>query len=93
MATGAMPFSHLGFNERCAQIPFAYRSTAENLAWNEGVSDTAKVAVDGWIRSDGHRKNLLSATNVCGVGVARSNTGQFYYTQLFARDYGSMTGT
>lgn len=85
MARGEMPFDHDGFDERVAQFPFYAHSSAENLAWNSGQGDPAAVAVDGWIKSPGHLKNLMSLTNRCGIGVATNSSGQTYFTQLFAK--------
>jgi len=85
MARGEMPFSHQDFNKRVDRYPFPHMSAAENLAYNGGVSDVAGVAVDGWIKSPGHRRNLLGAFDQSGIGVAKSCTGEFYLTQLFAR--------
>jgi len=90
MARGEMPFSHQGFEDRTRRYPFAYFSAAENLAYNGGVADAARCAVDGWIKSPGHRKNLVGAFDLCGIGVARSSSGQFYFTQLFARTAGPL---
>jgi len=48
------------------------------------MSSVAKVAVDGWIQSPGHRKNLLHAQMVyCGIGVYQNSAGAWYLTQLF----------
>lgn len=44
-------------------------SSLRNLAYNGGVSDTARVAVEGWIKSPGHRKNLEGAFDLCGIGT------------------------
>jgi len=88
MARGEMPFSHKGFDERVRRYPFPHMSAAENLAMNGGVADAAGMAVQGWINSPGHRKNLLGAFDLCGIGVARSAGGQFFFTQLFARTVG-----
>ncbi|CAE7613872.1 ylbC [Symbiodinium natans] len=84
MASGAMPFSHDGVDQRFRAYPVAHRAAAENLALNNGVADVAKVAVDGWIKSPGHEKNLRGTFNLCGIGVARASNGTFYLTQLFA---------
>jgi len=84
MASGAMPFSHDGFDARVRAFPVAYQSAAENLALNQGVADVAGAAVDGWIKSPGHEKNLRGPFNLCGIGVARAASGTFYLTQLFA---------
>eukprot|EP00746_Dinoflagellata_sp_MGD_P074781 gnl/MRDRNA2_/MRDRNA2_301608_c0_seq1.p1 gnl/MRDRNA2_/MRDRNA2_301608_c0~~gnl/MRDRNA2_/MRDRNA2_301608_c0_seq1.p1 ORF type:complete len:178 (-),score=31.97 gnl/MRDRNA2_/MRDRNA2_301608_c0_seq1:24-497(-) len=89
MAKGQMPFSHQGFDDRVRQYPFPHMSAAENLAWNSGVHDCAGQAVKGWIKSPGHRKNLLGQYDLCGVGAAQ-NGGQFFFTQLFARTYGPL---
>jgi len=90
MARGEMPFSHKGFDDRVRRYPFPYMSAAENLAYNSGVADAAGQAVQGWIKSPGHRKNLLGAFDLCGVGVAQSSSGQFFFTQLLARTYGAL---
>jgi uncharacterized protein YkwD len=39
------------------------RSAAENVAMNYGLSDVARVAVDGWIQSEG--KNAVSLSLFC----------------------------
>jgi len=84
MASGTMPFSHDGFDERVRMFPVAHRGAAENLALSKGVAEVAEVAVDGWIKSPGHEKNLRGAFNQCGIGAARASDGTFYITQLFA---------
>lgn len=50
---------------------------------NSGSQDIAKVAVDGWIESPGHRKNLLGKSIFCGIGVHQNAKGTWYLTQLF----------
>ena len=77
MASGTAPFSHDGFNQRVNRYPMPHRGAAENLALTSGDSRVAKVAVDGWIKSPGHEKNLRGPFNTCGIGVARSATGTF----------------
>mmetsp|Transcript_156028 Transcript_156028/g.500370 ORF Transcript_156028/g.500370 Transcript_156028/m.500370 type:complete len:525 (-) Transcript_156028:92-1666(-) len=84
MASGQAPFSHDGFNARVAAYPVPYRLAAENLALNKGVAEVAQAAVDGWIKSPGHEKNLSGTFDLCGIGAARSPDGTFYLTQLFA---------
>jgi uncharacterized protein YkwD len=84
MASGRATFSHDGFDERVKAFPLVHRSAAENLAYNKGVSNVAETAVDGWIKSPGHEKNLRGAFNLCGIGVAQASDGSFYLTQLFA---------
>ena len=56
----------------------AYRTAGENIAMGY---PTPEAVVDGWMNSEGHRKNILNpAFTVIGVGyVADGN----YWTQMF----------
>ena len=56
----------------------AYRTAGENIAMGY---PTPEAVVDGWMNSEGHRKNILNpAFTVIGVGyVAEGN----YWTQMF----------
>ncbi len=85
MANGKVPFSHNGFEQRVSiirrQIP--YRAAAENVAFNQGYSNPAEQAVDGWIKSDGHRVNIEGQYNLTGIGVFKNAKNEYYFTQLF----------
>ncbi|MBW4665477.1 MAG: CAP domain-containing protein [Chroococcus sp. CMT-3BRIN-NPC107] len=85
MANSKVPFSHDGFDERVTvirrQIP--YRAAAENVAFNQGYPNPAKQAVDGWIKSDGHRVNIEGQYNLTGIGVVKNAKNEYYFTQLF----------
>ena len=40
-----------------------------------------------WMNSPGHRANILSSSyNQIGVGVARDQNGNLYWTQLFIKN-------
>lgn len=84
MGQGRVPFSHDGFDKRMAAVPFRVRTFAENVAWNAGCSEPEKAAVNGWIKSPGHRKNMLGNFEYCGIAVYRNARGAVYFTQLFA---------
>ena len=87
MANGQVPFGHAGFQERVRvigqQIPL--RGAAENVAYNKGAKDPAKQAVEGWLKSSGHRSNIEGNFNLTGVGVAQNGKGEYYFTQIFIR--------
>ncbi|MEG4234840.1 CAP domain-containing protein [Microcoleus sp. Pol11C3] len=85
MANGKVSFSHDGFEGRAKAITIPYQSVAENVAYNFGYSDPVRNAVEGWIKSDGHRKNMEGQFNVTGIGVAKNAKGEYYFTQLFVR--------
>lgn len=84
MGDGRAPFNHDGFDERVARYPVPSMGAAENLAWCSESVDAARIAVDGWIKSPGHRANLLARHSHCGIGVYRSPSAKIYLTQLFA---------
>ena len=83
MADGKVPIGHDGFNDRSAKVSFYKRSFAENVAYNMGQADAVQCAVSGWIKSPGHRKNMLATNNLCGIAVY-CKYGNYYFTQLFA---------
>lgn len=87
MASGKVPFSHQGFDQRVKVISRAisYSGAAENVAQNQGFSNPDRQAVQGWIKSPGHRKNIEGSYNLTGIGIARSSNGAYYFTQIFIR--------
>lgn len=47
-----------------------------------------KSVVEGWMKSPGHRENILSSYfNELGVGIAQDSKGRLYWTQMFILDY------
>ncbi len=61
-----------------------YTLVAENLYKAENIPERqiANSAVEGWIDSDGHYRNMKSLTSFTGIGVYAQN-GLYYVTQLF----------
>lgn len=64
-----------------SQIPKGWTAAAENVAY--GYSP--KKVTPAWLKSAGHRKNILGGYNRMGVAVACSKSGQPYYTQVFGK--------
>jgi uncharacterized protein YkwD len=65
-------------------------SFAENIAWGSGDHATPASIVDGWMRSPGHRNNILQRRfTQLGVGVAlgspESRAGATYTTNFGAK--------
>ncbi|MEU8242673.1 CAP domain-containing protein [Actinoplanes missouriensis] len=57
------------------------KPSAENIAW--GYRSAAQV-VNGWMKSPGHRTNILNCkSKKVGVGAVYSKSGAPYYTQDF----------
>lgn len=65
---------------RVDRVGYAWRSIAENVAF--GYPNAAAVMA-GWMASDVHRRNILSASVDLGVGVAYDADGRAYWTQVF----------
>ena len=79
--------SHDGFNARIQTIgkTIAYRAAAENVAFNMGFAKPDQQAVQGWIKSTGHRQNIEGNYRLTGIGVAKNAQGEYYFTQIFIR--------
>lgn len=88
MGQGVSNFSHYGFDARVANYPNGYNGAGENLYMARGYQTSliAKNAVDSWIKSPGHRANLLGEWQQCGIGAFENSQGAFYLTQLFKYD-------
>lgn len=87
MAQQKVEFSHQGFASRIKALAndLDYRSAAENVAYNQGYGDPAEQVVTGWLKSEGHRQNIVGNYNLTGIGVAKNQQGEYYFTQIFIR--------
>lgn len=85
ITAGQAAFSHTGFPARVARFPFRYSRAGENLGMCLGYPDIAGCAVNGWIQSPEHEKNLVGSFDLCGIGTAQNaSDGRYYLNQLFA---------
>jgi uncharacterized protein YkwD len=61
-----------------------WKAIGENIAYNRGYDKPVEFAVERWMKSTAHRENLLNDRwKESAVGVAVSNDGAFYFTQVF----------
>lgn len=84
MASGRTGFGHEGFEERVDVVTKKVgrvAAAAENVAY--GTLD-AEAVVNGWIKSPGHRKNMLGNYNLIGIGAAKKGKITFF-TQVFIK--------
>lgn len=88
MASETVLFSHAGFDERIQAIGDAipYHEAAENIAVNKGNADPVQVAVQGWLKSSGHRQNIEGQFDLTGIGIAKNAMGEYYFTQIFLKE-------
>lgn len=86
MADGITDFGHEGFAQRAAQVRslMPARGFAENV-WRSTrpVDQVVDAAVQGWLSSPVHRRNIEGRYTASGIGAARSASGATYLTEIF----------
>lgn len=61
-----------------------WKAIGENIAFMRGYKDPEQKAVNSWLNSPSHRRNMLGAQwKETAIGVAVANDGAFYFTQVF----------
>jgi uncharacterized protein YkwD len=85
MARKRVPFGHKGFPGRAKRISdsLPLRAVAENVGYSQGLSDPGKRAVEAWLESTEHRRNMEGDFQLTGIGVARDSGGAYYFTQIY----------
>lgn len=83
-------FSHRGLdglmiNDRADTVGLTkWRLIGENIAYNRGYPQATEFAVECWMKSAGHRENLLNPRwKETGIGVGIAADGAYYFTQVF----------
>ena len=87
MASGQRGFGHGGFRDRSKAVEgkIPYSRVAENVARQRrrASAEIPAVAVEGWVGSRGHRRNIEGPYAFTGVGAAVGPDGSVYLTQIF----------
>jgi len=83
-------FSHTGLdgllvNDRADSVGInKWRAIGENIAYNQGFENPVEFAVEHWMQSPKHRENLLSSRwKESGIGIAVTDSGTYYFTEVF----------
>jgi uncharacterized protein YkwD len=67
--------------DRLAAADYRWQTYGENVAVGQS---SAAAALDGWMHSPGHRKNILNPDfTELGTGYATDRAGRTYYVQVF----------
>ncbi|MCK8522154.1 CAP domain-containing protein [Aquimarina sp. D1M17] len=76
--------SHDNFSSRSGVLNEKENATgtAENVA--SFYPDAASV-VQGWLNSEGHRRNIEGNFTHTGIAALKDDQGRYYYTQIFYR--------
>lgn len=85
MAENPDTISHRKFDDRVADIKnkLTYSAAAENVAVNLNYPNPGEQAVEGWIKSDSHRKNMLGDYTKTGIGVFKTDRDRYFFTQIY----------
>ncbi|PWN02429.1 CAP domain-containing protein [Nocardioides silvaticus] len=68
---------------RVSREGYRWSMVAENIAYGHA---SPRAVVRGWMRSEGHRRNILNCRlRHIGIGIATDGAGRKYWTQVFAR--------
>lgn len=85
-------FSHRGLDDKMvsdradAEGLTKWRAIGENIAFNRGYRDPVGRAVELWLDSSSHRRNLLDSNwKETAVGIAVTSDGSYYLTQVFLK--------
>lgn len=71
-------------DERANRASVDWQTIAENVARNKGFDDPVAKAMEGWLKSPGHRANILNTdVRETGIGVVTGSDGYTYFTQVF----------
>lgn len=61
-----------------------WKAIGENIAYNRGYKNPIEFAVECWMKSTGHRENILNGRwKEAGIGIAITAEGDYYFTQVF----------
>lgn len=71
-------------DDRAKIVGVRWLGIGENIATMRGYDDPATTAVESWMRSTGHKKNILNGQfHISAIGAAVANDGTIYFTQVF----------
>jgi uncharacterized protein YkwD len=72
--------------DRVTRTGIGFERVAENLQMSMGIRDPVQTAADEWMKSPAHRTNILDpGFTHTGVGVAVTDAGAVYFTQVFIK--------
>lgn len=69
-------------SHRISKTGYRWTAYGENIA----LAPAPRLAMQRWMRSSGHKANILAKQYTeIGIGIARDAEGLYYVTQVFAR--------
>lgn len=81
LMAGSVGLVHSDYGRTLDEAGYSWKTASENIA--EG-QETAEGAIDAWMRSPGHRENLLGPYHHAGFGAAMRGDGRWFWCGIFA---------
>lgn len=66
-------------------------SEGENIAWGNGGLGTPAAIFKAWMRSPGHRENILGPYEDIGIGLHSGKLGGYGGAHVWTQEFGSRT--
>ncbi len=88
MGMGEVDFGHDGFRDRMDRLKEIFpgmNGGGENVFESDDREGLAQFAVDTWLKSPPHLHNIRGDFTYSGLGLWRSKTGAYYFTQIFIK--------
>lgn len=86
-------FSHfacgMGFSQLSIGIGQGCRRMGENIAWGTGSLGTPRAIFLAWMRSEGHRQNILGHYGLIGVGLGIGSLDGHGAAHVWTQQFGS----
>ena len=86
-------FSHKGLDgmmvdERASQLKMgSWNAIGENIAFMKGYQNPASTAVEKWLQSPAHKRNMMDPNwTESAIGLGVTPDGKYYFTQVFIRN-------
>ena len=80
----------LTFDQSIEREGYNYRTAGENIAWGSGSLGNPSSIMRGWMKSDGHRKNILNkGFREVGIGAAEGTYQGYSNAAVYTVDFGT----
>lgn len=83
MSTLKVPYGHAGFVERMNAAPLAI-NFSENVCYLRNSENPCQDFIMKWVSKSSTKSRMLGSYTHTGIGVAESDDGEWYCTQIFA---------
>lgn len=78
------------FAQRIERFDYPYRTVGENIAWGSGSLGSPENIMKSWMKSDGHRKNILNKNfREIGIGVVDGEYKGYGNATMYTVDFGT----